>query len=133
MSLFILAFQKTYVTLHKIKTEKKSRKKKSAYHTPQPPFVFRHSISIFLRIFTLRTAVFTKYYVMSTYCIEFIIIFNCKIISQVDAGLPSVSEGSRAGPQDLAPGLGRGVVLPLPSSVTLGKPLNLSRPQCPQL
>lgn len=65
MSLFILSFQRTYVTLYKIKMGKKQGKKKKekAYHTTRPLFMFRCSTSIFLlHIFTPRPAAFTEHY-----------------------------------------------------------------------
>ena len=89
MSLFILSFQKTYITLHKIKNGVKQEKKKSL-SCLQPPCVFKHSASTFCCTLLYRGLQFsmqTKHW--PCYCMELTIIFNCTITSQdVDPHLP---------------------------------------------
>lgn len=73
----------SFILSHHTKLKRgKSRKK-------QPLFLFKGSASIFLlHIFTAKTTVFNKHYIMSIYH-RVHNNFNCKITSQeVDSGLP---------------------------------------------
>lgn len=57
------------------------------------------------------------------------------ISQEADPGLPFPYPCQKAAERGhgVGAGLGSGAALPPPSSTTLVKPLNLSRPRCPQL